>query len=72
MGRGWLARTSRSRRSRPVISTFPSSVNCLRRTFRSANKFEASPMKMVGFEAPFRCGGLRKQDLEDTPGNAHH
>jgi hypothetical protein len=27
---------SRSRRSRPVISMFPSSVNCLRRTFRSA------------------------------------
>jgi hypothetical protein len=29
-------RESRSRRSRPVISTLPSSVNCRRRTFRSA------------------------------------
>ena len=37
MGRGWLARTDRSRKSRAVISTLPSSVNCLRRTFRSAN-----------------------------------
>jgi hypothetical protein len=36
MGHGSVARTSRSGRSRPVISTFPSSVNCLRRTFRSA------------------------------------
>jgi hypothetical protein len=27
---------------------------------------------MVGFEAPFRRQGLRKQDLEDASGNAHH
>jgi hypothetical protein len=30
------ARESRSRRSRPLISMLPSSVNCRRRTFRSA------------------------------------
>ena len=27
---------------------------------------------MVGFETAFRRGGLRKQDLENAPGNAHH
>ena len=32
---------ARSRRSRPVISTFPSSVNCLRRTFLGDNRTPA-------------------------------
>jgi hypothetical protein len=27
---------------------------------------------MVGFKAPFRCGGLRKRGLERAPGNAYH
>jgi hypothetical protein len=27
---------------------------------------------MVGFEAPFRCGSLSKQDLEHATGNPHH
>jgi hypothetical protein len=27
---------------------------------------------MIGFEALFRSGGLRKQDLEHAPGNPHH
>ena len=28
-------------------------------------------MQVVGFEAPFRRAGFRKQDLEDAPGNPH-
>ena len=35
------------------------------------NEFEPSPMKMVGFEASFRRGGLREQYLEHPPGNSH-
>jgi hypothetical protein len=58
-------------KSRPVISTLPSSVNCRRRTFLG-DEFEAGPVKMVCFEAALRRRGLAKQDLEDVPGNAHH
>jgi hypothetical protein len=29
-------------------------------------------MKMIGFEASFRRGGLRKQYLEHPRGNPHH
>src|SRR5215469_12699620 len=36
------------------------------------DEFESGPVKMVGFEASFGRGGLRKQDLENAPGNAHH
>jgi hypothetical protein len=36
------------------------------------DEFEPGSIKMVGFKAPFRRGGLRNQDLEDTPGNTHH
>jgi hypothetical protein len=33
--------------------------------------FESAAVKVVGFEAPFRRAGFRKQDLEDAPGNPH-
>src|SRR5215472_7235393 len=36
------------------------------------DEFEPGPVKMVGFETAFRRGGLRKQDLENAPGNSHH
>jgi hypothetical protein len=36
------------------------------------NEFEPGLVKVVGFEAPFRRGGLWKQDLEHAPGNTHH
>src|SRR3984893_13304343 len=36
------------------------------------DEFEPGPVKMVRFEAAFRRGSLRKQDLEHAPGNAHH
>jgi hypothetical protein len=35
------------------------------------DQFEPGPMKMISFEASFRRGGLRKQYLEDAPGNSH-
>jgi len=40
--------------------------------FALGDEVEPGPMKMVGFEAAFRRGGLWKQDLENAPGNAHH
>jgi hypothetical protein len=36
------------------------------------DQFEPGPVKVVGFEAAFRRGGLWKQDLKDAPGNTHH
>ena len=35
------------------------------------DEFERGLVKMVGFEAPFRRGGLRKQNLEYPSGNSH-
>ena len=35
------------------------------------DEFEAGPVKVVGFEASFGRGGLRKQDLEYASRNAH-
>jgi hypothetical protein len=35
------------------------------------DEFKPGPVQMVGFEAPFRRAGFRKQDLEDAPGNPH-
>jgi hypothetical protein len=40
--------------------------------FPLGDQFESSPMKMVGFEAAFRRGGLWKEDLEHAPENPHH
>jgi hypothetical protein len=39
--------------------------------FPLGDEFEPGPVKMVGFEAPFGCGGPWKQDLEHAPGNAN-
>jgi hypothetical protein len=36
------------------------------------DEFQPGPMKMVGFDAPFRCWGVWDQDLEDALGNPHH
>ena len=36
------------------------------------DEFERGLVKMVGFEAPFRRGGLRKQNLEYPSGKSHH
>jgi hypothetical protein len=36
------------------------------------NEFEPRPVKVVGFDAAFRCGSHTKQDLEHAPGNPHH
>ena len=36
------------------------------------NEFEPDSMKVVSIEAAFGRGGLREQDLENAPGNAHH
>jgi hypothetical protein len=33
------------------------------------DEFEPRPMKMVGFQTPFRCRGLIEQGLECAPGN---
>jgi hypothetical protein len=35
------------------------------------DEFEPGPVEVIGFEAPFRRAGFRKQDLEDAPGNPH-
>ena len=35
------------------------------------DEFERGLVKMVSFEAPFRRGGLRKQNLEYPSGNSH-
>jgi hypothetical protein len=29
-------------------------------------------VKVIAFDAPLWCRGLRKQDLEHAPGNPHH
>jgi hypothetical protein len=58
---------SRSRKSRPVISTFPSSVNCLPPNLPFGDDFEPSPVKMVAFQAAFRSGGLWKLDSRSPP-----
>ncbi len=39
--------------------------------FPLGDKFEPSPMKVVGFEAAFRRGGLWQQDLEHASGHAN-
>ena len=36
------------------------------------DQFESRPVKVVRFEAAFRCRSLWKQDLENAPGDAHH
>jgi hypothetical protein len=36
------------------------------------NEFERGPVQVETFKAPFRRWGVRKQDLEDAPGNTHH
>src|SRR5947209_20438245 len=36
------------------------------------DQFEPRPVKVVGFEAAFRCRSLWKQDLEYTARNPHH
>src|SRR6202030_840330 len=36
-----------------------------------SDEFEPGPVEVIGFEAPFRRAGFRKQDLEDAPGNPH-
>jgi hypothetical protein len=35
------------------------------------DEFEPSPVKMVGFQAPFRCRGLIEQGLEHAPTDTH-
>jgi hypothetical protein len=37
-----------------------------------SDEFEPDSVQVVSFEAPFGRGGLRNQDLEHAPGNAHH
>jgi hypothetical protein len=37
-----------------------------------SDQFQPGAVQMVGFEAAFRRRGLREQDLEHAPGNAHH
>jgi hypothetical protein len=37
-----------------------------------SNEFEPGSVKVVRFEAAFRCGGVWKQDLKYALGNAHH
>jgi hypothetical protein len=39
--------------------------------FALGDEFEPGSVEMVGFEAPFRRGGLWEQDLEHAPGNAN-
>jgi hypothetical protein len=39
--------------------------------FPLGDQFEPTPMKMVGFEAAFRRGGLWKEGLEHAPGHAN-
>jgi hypothetical protein len=35
------------------------------------NDFEPGPVKMVGFQAPFRCRSLIEQGLEHAPTDTH-
>ena len=37
-----------------------------------SDEFEPGPVEVIGFEAPFKRAGFRKQDLEDAPGNPHN
>ena len=39
--------------------------------FPLRDEFEPGPVKVIGFDTPFRCGDLSKQELEDAPGDAH-
>jgi hypothetical protein len=50
----------------PILGQLPAANLAL------GDEFEPGPVKMVGFEAPFECRGLGKQNLEDAPGNPHH
>jgi hypothetical protein len=50
----------------PIIGQLPAA------NLPFGDEFEPGPVKVVGFEAPLRREGLRNQDLEDAPGNAHH
>jgi hypothetical protein len=36
------------------------------------DQFEPRPVKVVRFEAAFRCRSIWKQNLENAPGDAHH
>jgi hypothetical protein len=39
--------------------------------FALSDEFEPGAMKMAGFEAPFRRGGLWKQDFEHSPDHSN-
>jgi hypothetical protein len=47
-----------------VISTLPSAGQLAATNLPLGDQFKPGPMKMIGFEASFRRGGLWKQDLE--------
>ena len=50
----------------PVVGQLPAA------NLPFGDEFEPRPVKVVGFDAPFRRWGLWKQDLEYAPGNAHY
>jgi hypothetical protein len=49
----------------PIVGQMPTP------NFSLGDEFEPGAVQVVGFEAPFRRAGFRKQDLEDAPGNPH-
>jgi hypothetical protein len=40
--------------------------------FALSDEFKPGPVKVEGFQAAFRCGGLRKQDLKHASGHANN
>jgi hypothetical protein len=62
-----MAALGTGRKSRPPISTFPSSVNWRRRSFRSGDALEPGPLEAMDLDARLGGGPLREQPLEHAP-----
>jgi hypothetical protein len=60
------------RKSRPLISTFPSSVNCRPAQLPLSNTLQPGSLEIVGFDALLGGGPLREQPLEHPPRNPDH
>jgi hypothetical protein len=57
---------------RPLISTFPSSVNCPSAQLPLGDGLEPGALEEVGFDTPLRGGPLGEQSLEHAPRYPDH
>jgi hypothetical protein len=55
-----------SHKSRPLISTFPSSVNWRRAEFALGDALEGGPLEVVGSDMPLGLGSPAKEAVCDT------